>query len=103
MNDTERTCLAITKKKAQRPGGFVGIFFQLFDWNTRFAKKKLFSMKLLPATPAKQPSKKFGGDGKRPQKKLHTFLWTKLFVHLKRKRKKKEKENNGFNYFFWLC
>lgn len=33
MNDTERTCLAITKKKAQRPGGCVGIFFQLFDWN----------------------------------------------------------------------
>ncbi|KAJ6930598.1 hypothetical protein NC652_014202 [Populus alba x Populus x berolinensis] len=49
MNDSERTCLAITKKKAQRPGGCVGIFFQLFDWNTTFAKKKLFSMKLLPA------------------------------------------------------
>jgi hypothetical protein len=49
MNDTERTSLAIKKKKAQRPGGCVGIFFQLFDWNGRFAEKKLFSMKLLPA------------------------------------------------------
>lgn len=42
--------LAITEKRPQRdrPGGCVGIFFQLFDWNRRFAKKKLFSRKLLP-------------------------------------------------------
>lgn len=40
--------LAIVEKKPQRPGGCVGIFFQLFDWNRRFAKKNLFSKKLLP-------------------------------------------------------
>lgn len=40
--------LAITEKRTHRPGGCVGIFFQLFDWNRRFAKKKLFSKKLLP-------------------------------------------------------
>lgn len=39
--------LAVTEKRPQRPGGCVGIFFQLFDWNRRFAKKKLFSKKLL--------------------------------------------------------
>lgn len=51
MIDTvEKTAssLAIVEKKPQRPGGCVGIFFQLFDWNRRFAKKKLFSKKLLP-------------------------------------------------------
>lgn len=42
--------LAITEKRTttNRLGGCVGIFFQLFDWNRRFAKKKLFSKKLLP-------------------------------------------------------
>lgn len=53
MNDTNSekgsSCLAITeKKKNQRPGGCIGIFFQLFDWNRRLTKKKLFSNKLLP-------------------------------------------------------
>lgn len=42
------SCLAITEKRAHRPGGCIGIFFQLIDWNRRFAKKKLFSRKLLP-------------------------------------------------------
>lgn len=45
--------LAMTEKRPQRPGGCVGIFFQLFDWNRRFAKKKLFSKKLL--TPGQSP------------------------------------------------
>ncbi|KAJ4825596.1 hypothetical protein Tsubulata_022664 [Turnera subulata] len=63
--------LAITEKKAQRPGGCVGIFFQLFDWNRRFAKKKLFSKRLLPPARTKQASKKFGGDEKMPKTKLH--------------------------------
>ena len=53
MNETTGNpagaCLALTEKKAHRSGGCVGIFFQLFDWNRRFAKKKLFSRKLLPA------------------------------------------------------
>ncbi|CAK7344317.1 unnamed protein product [Dovyalis caffra] len=75
MNETigkpAGTCLAITEKKAHRPGGCVGIFFQLFDWNRRFAKKKLFSRKLLSAARAKQPSKKFGGDEKMPKTKLN--------------------------------
>lgn len=54
MNEqTEKTssALAIPEKKPHRPGGCVGIFFQLFDWNRRFAKKKLFSRKLLPPAP----------------------------------------------------
>ncbi|XVF20778.1 hypothetical protein REPUB_Repub12eG0032700 [Reevesia pubescens] len=64
------SALAITEKKPQRPGGCVGIFFQLFDWNRRFAKKKLFSRKLLPPARTKA-SKKFGGDEKMPKSKLH--------------------------------
>lgn len=51
MNDSTGetgSSLAIAEKKTHRPGGCVGIFFQLFDWNRRFAKKKLFSKKLLP-------------------------------------------------------
>lgn len=31
----------------QLRGLFIGIFFQLFDWNRSFAKKNLFSKKLL--------------------------------------------------------
>ncbi|XP_050269758.1 uncharacterized protein LOC126713875 [Quercus robur] len=62
--------LAITEKRTHRPGGCVGIFFQLFDWNRRFAKKKLFSKKLLPPARAKQASKKFKGDEKMPISKL---------------------------------
>ncbi|KAF7819982.1 hypothetical protein G2W53_025437 [Senna tora] len=63
--------LAITERKTQRPGGCIGIFFQLFDWNRRLAKKKLFSKKLLPAARAKQASKKFKGDEKMPNSKLY--------------------------------
>ena len=50
MENTSRTssCLAISEKKTHKSGGCVGIFFQLFDWNRRLAKKKLFSRKLLP-------------------------------------------------------
>lgn len=50
MSEAGGSILAITEKKAQRAsgGGCVGIFFQLFDWNRKFAKKKLFSNKLLP-------------------------------------------------------
>lgn len=66
--------LAITNDK-QRPrknGGCVGIFFQLFDWNRRFTKKKLFSKRLLPPdrASAKEASKKFGGDEKLPKLRL---------------------------------
>ncbi|KAL1566606.1 hypothetical protein AAHA92_02196 [Salvia divinorum] len=70
MNDTAASSLAIVEKKPQRPGGCVGIFFQLFDWNRRFAKKKLFSKKLLPPVRFKQASKKFGGDEKQPKLRL---------------------------------
>ncbi|KAJ9147343.1 hypothetical protein P3X46_029517 [Hevea brasiliensis] len=65
------SCLAITEKRPHRPGGCVGIFFQLLDWNRRFAKRKLFSRKLLPPAGAKQSSKKFGGDEKMPKTKSH--------------------------------
>lgn len=73
MNNTVEkpaSSLAIVEKKPQRPGGCVGIFFQLFDWNRRFAKKKLFSKKLLPPVRFKQASKKFGGDDKQPKLRL---------------------------------
>ena len=43
-----QTTLAIVEKRPQRPGGCAGILFQVFDWNRKFAKKKLFSKKLLP-------------------------------------------------------
>ncbi|KEH28654.1 hypothetical protein MTR_4g008820 [Medicago truncatula] len=58
--------LAVTDK-VQKPGGCVGIFFQLIDWKKRLVKKKLFSKKLL--TPGR--AKKFRGDEKMPNSKLH--------------------------------
>ncbi|XP_060196031.1 uncharacterized protein LOC132625212 isoform X2 [Lycium barbarum] len=73
MNDSlaiTASSLAITEKKPQRPGGFAGIFFQLFDWNRRFAKKKLFPKKLLSSARFKEASKKFGGDEKQPKIRL---------------------------------
>ncbi|KAK4426641.1 hypothetical protein Salat_1432800 [Sesamum alatum] len=73
MNDTlDKTAssLAVVEKKPHRPGGCVGIFFQLFDWNRRFAKKKLFSKKLLPPVRLRQVSKKFAGDEKQPKLRL---------------------------------
>ncbi|KAF7811269.1 uncharacterized protein G2W53_032245 [Senna tora] len=75
MNDasgktTSSSCLAITEKKNQGLGGCTGLFFQLFDWNGKLAKKKLFSKKLLPNARPKQ-AKKFKGDEKMPSSKLH--------------------------------
>lgn len=68
MNDSTVKNLAITEKKVQhKPGGCVGIFFQLIDWKRKLSKKKLFSKKLLP--PAR--AKKFKGDEKMPNSKLH--------------------------------
>ncbi|KAJ1443230.1 DUF3741-associated sequence motif [Sesbania bispinosa] len=67
MNDSTVKSLAIADKKVQKPGGCVGIFFQLIDWKRRLSKKKLFSKKLLP--PAR--AKKFRGDEKMPSSKLH--------------------------------
>ncbi|XP_048140059.1 uncharacterized protein LOC115745362 isoform X2 [Rhodamnia argentea] len=66
-------CLAITEKRQAptRPGGCVGIFCQLFDWHRRFAKKKLFSRKLLPPARAKQVSRNFHRDEKMPAARLH--------------------------------
>ncbi|XWS36921.1 hypothetical protein CRYUN_Cryun20dG0126700 [Craigia yunnanensis] len=63
------SALAITEKKPRRSDGCVGIFFQLLDWNRRFAKKNLFSRKLLPSARTKA-SKKFG-DGKMRKSKVH--------------------------------
>lgn len=64
------TALAITEKKPQiqKAGGCVGIFFQLFDWNRRFAKKKFFPKKLLPPVRTKV-SKKFNAEEKLPMTK----------------------------------
>ncbi|KAJ8630696.1 hypothetical protein MRB53_024019 [Persea americana] len=62
--------LAITEKRPQRSNSCVGVFFQLFDWNRRLAKKKLFSKKLFPPVGAKRVSSKFGSDEKLPMAKL---------------------------------
>ncbi|XP_014498021.1 uncharacterized protein LOC106759383 [Vigna radiata var. radiata] len=68
MNDSAAKNLAITERKVQqKPGGCVGIFFQLIDWKRKLSKKKLFSKKLLP--PAR--AKKFKGDEKMPNSKIH--------------------------------
>lgn len=62
--------LAVVEKRPHKPGGCVGIFFQLFDWNRRFTKKKLFPKKLLPPARPKQAPGKFGGDDKLPKLRL---------------------------------
>ncbi|XP_018508303.1 uncharacterized protein LOC103831147 isoform X2 [Brassica rapa] len=67
--DKTATCSAITEKRPNRLGGCVGVFFQLFDWNRRFAKRKLFSRKSL--LPGKQGSKRFGRDEKMLKSKLN--------------------------------
>ncbi|XP_022148192.1 uncharacterized protein LOC111016924 [Momordica charantia] len=73
MENTGRasSCLAISEKKTHKPGGCVGVFFQLFDWNRRLAKRKLFSRKLLPPARTKQSTKKFKGGEKMPVSKNH--------------------------------
>ncbi|KAL0801140.1 hypothetical protein Bca101_056316 [Brassica carinata] len=67
--DKTATCSAITEKRPTKLGGCVGVFFQLFDWNRRFAKKKLFSRKSL--LPGKQASKRFGRDEKMLKSKIN--------------------------------
>ncbi|PHT37350.1 putative germin-like protein 2-3 [Capsicum baccatum] len=64
MNDS--SAREMNERQPQRPCGCVGIFFQLFDRNRRFAKK-LFPKKLLSPACLKQASKKFGGDEKQPK------------------------------------
>ncbi|KAJ9564371.1 hypothetical protein OSB04_000337 [Centaurea solstitialis] len=81
MNETaslngSSSALAISSdnKRGRKSGGCVGIFFQLFDWNRRFAKKKAFLQKIastrLVKNRAKEASKKFGGDEKLPKLRL---------------------------------
>ncbi|KAL3525473.1 hypothetical protein ACH5RR_013845 [Cinchona calisaya] len=79
-----QTSLVIVEKRPQRPGGCVGIFFQLFDWNRRFAKKKLFSKKLLPPVRLRKSSKKFGGDEKLPKLRLIADENSGGFPHVKK-------------------
>ncbi|CAA7016451.1 unnamed protein product [Microthlaspi erraticum] len=67
--DKTAPCAAITEKRPNRLGGCVGVFFQLFDWNRRFAKRKLFSRKSL--LNGKQASKRFGGNEKMLKSKLN--------------------------------
>ncbi|KAM3220649.1 hypothetical protein P3L10_019917 [Capsicum annuum] len=67
MNDSSGR--EMNERQPQRPCGCVGIFFQLFDRNRRFAKK-LFPKKLLSPACLKQASKKFGGDEKQPKLRL---------------------------------
>lgn len=40
--------MVVDKRPPHRPGGCIGIFFQLLDWNRRLAKKRFFSRKFLP-------------------------------------------------------
>ncbi|KAG6581163.1 hypothetical protein SDJN03_21165, partial [Cucurbita argyrosperma subsp. sororia] len=65
------SCLSISEKKNHKPGGCVGIFFQLFDWNRRLAKNKLFSRKLLPPARSKQVASKFNGGDTMSASKNH--------------------------------
>ncbi|CAN0896603.1 hypothetical protein LINGRAHAP2_LOCUS18596 [Linum grandiflorum] len=84
MDETSSSasCLAVVDNNrhapppTQKPGGCVGIFFHLFDWNRRFAKRKLFSKKLLPppARTEHPPSVKFAADEKMPKSKPHLVL-----------------------------
>lgn len=67
------SCLAVMEKKAHKPGGCAGIFFQLFEWNRRLTRKKLFSKKLLPPVRAKD-SKKFGGEEKMLRSKIQMIV-----------------------------
>ncbi|KAL3527038.1 hypothetical protein ACH5RR_011694 [Cinchona calisaya] len=76
--------LSIVEKKPQRPGGCVGIFFQLFDWNRKFAKKNLFPKKLLPPVRLRKASKKFGGDEKMPKLRLIADENSGSFPHVKK-------------------
>ncbi|KAH0897171.1 hypothetical protein HID58_046739 [Brassica napus] len=69
LQETVAPCGAITEKRPSRLSGCVGVFFQLFDWNRRFSKKKLFSRKSL--LPGKQASKRFGGNDKLLKSKLN--------------------------------
>ncbi|KAK4795105.1 hypothetical protein SAY86_013099 [Trapa natans] len=65
--------LAVVEKR-QLPmpmRGCAGIFFQLFDWHRRFAKKNIFSKKLLPHARPKQVRRDFKRDDKMPVAKLH--------------------------------
>ncbi|VFQ75413.1 unnamed protein product [Cuscuta campestris] len=59
-----------TEKKPQKSGGCVGLFYQLFDWKRRFAKKNFFPKKLLPPDLCKQGSKKFVGEERHPKLRL---------------------------------
>ncbi|KAL9267242.1 hypothetical protein AKJ16_DCAP25712 [Drosera capensis] len=64
------SCLTVADKKAvQKPGGCAGIFFQLFDWNRRFAKKKFLPKRLLHLARSKQVSKRFIVEEKLPKSK----------------------------------
>ncbi|KAF3664893.1 hypothetical protein FXO38_09879 [Capsicum annuum] len=71
MND--RSAREMNERQPQRPCGCVGISFQLFDRNGRFAKK-LFPKKLLSPACLKQASKKFGGDEKQPKLRLNNGM-----------------------------
>ncbi|XP_011622626.1 uncharacterized protein LOC18432163 [Amborella trichopoda] len=72
MSDTSGkaiSSLTVADKWHHKPGGCVGAFFQLFDWNRRLSKKKLFSNRLLLPDRTKQLSKKFRKE-KLPMAKL---------------------------------
>ncbi|KAK4758361.1 hypothetical protein SAY87_019662 [Trapa incisa] len=57
----------VEKRQASRPKGVcVGILFQFFDWQRRFAKKKFFSKKLLPSAHPKKVTRNLKGIEKMP-------------------------------------
>ncbi|MQL74352.1 hypothetical protein Taro_006709 [Colocasia esculenta] len=70
-SNSSSLAMVVDKRPPHRPGGCVGIFLQLFDWNRRLANRKFFSRKLLPQVrAAKKISKKFAGDERMPAAKL---------------------------------
>ncbi|KAL8161897.1 hypothetical protein V2J09_013386 [Rumex salicifolius] len=79
MNDftakPSSSALIIAENKGYRPpGGCVGIFFKLFDWNRRFGKKKHFPKKLVAPARLNQVSKKFNVDEKLPMPKHQKLI-----------------------------
>ncbi|KAL8161152.1 hypothetical protein V2J09_012641 [Rumex salicifolius] len=66
------TSLVVAEKNVRKPGGCVGIFCKLFDWNRRFAKKKLFPKKLLAPSRGNKVSKTLANESLLKTKHLLT-------------------------------
>ncbi|KAK4740907.1 hypothetical protein SAY87_024495 [Trapa incisa] len=73
-----RSLAVVEKRQASRPKGVcAGILFQIFDWHRRFAKKKVFSKKLLPSARPKKMTRNLKGVEKMPVVK-HNYIGDKM-------------------------